>query len=121
MPNPKLRLREQVREVLRFRHASLRTEEAYWHWIKGFLEFHRTEAVVDPLTPALSPKGARGKVWQHPREMHAEEVRAYLSHLAVEKNCAAATQNQALNAIVFLYREVLHVNLGAIGGAESVG
>ena len=118
VPNPKLKLREQVREVLRFRHASLRTEEAYWHWIKGFLEFHRTEAVVDPLTPALSPKGARGKVWRHPREMHAAEVRAYLSHLAVDKNVAAATQNQALNAIVFLYREVLQLELGAIGEIE---
>ena len=97
VPNPKLKLREQVREVLRFRHASLRTEEAYWHWIKGFILFH-------------------GK--RHPREMHAAEVRAYLSHLAVAKDVAAATQNQALNAIVFLYREVLHIELGAIGEIE---
>jgi integron integrase len=97
VPNPKLKLREQLREVLRFRHASLRTEEAYWHWIKGFILFH-------------------GK--RHPREMHAAEVQAYLSHLAVTKNVAAATQNQALNAIVFLYREVLHIELGAIGEIE---
>jgi integrase len=97
IPNPKLRLREQLREVMRFKHFSHRTEEAYWHWIKGFILFH-------------------GK--RHPREMHAAEVRAYLSHLASEKNVAAATQNQALNAIVFLYREVLGLRLGLIGEIE---
>ncbi|HSY19330.1 MAG TPA: integron integrase [Candidatus Acidoferrales bacterium] len=97
LPNPKLKLQEQLREVMRFRHCSPRTEAAYWHWIKGFILFH-------------------GK--RHPREMHAVEVRAYLSHLAVEKNVAAATQNQALNAIVFLYREVLNLELGAIGKIE---
>ena len=97
LPNPKLKLREQLREVVRFRHYSRRTEEVYWHWIKGFILFHEK---------------------RHPREMHALEVRAYLSHLAVEKNVAAATQNQALNAIVFLYRDMLNVELGAIGKIE---
>ncbi|HEV2692631.1 MAG TPA: integron integrase [Verrucomicrobiae bacterium] len=97
LPNPKLKLREQLREVIRFRHGSPRTEEAYWHWIKGFILFHQK---------------------RHPREMQAVEVRAYLSHLAVEKKVAAATQNQALNAIVFLYREVLNLEPGAIGKIE---
>jgi len=97
LPNPKLRLREQLREVMRFKHFSHRTEEAYWHWIKGFILFH-------------------GK--RHPREMHAAEVRVYLSHLASVRDVAAATQSQALNAIVFLYREVLGLKLGQIGEIE---
>lgn len=82
---------------MRFKQFSHRTESSYWHWIKGFILFH-------------------GK--RHPRELHAAEVQAYLSHLAAEKNVAAATQNQALNALVFLYREVLSVELGALGQIE---
>ncbi len=99
VPNPKLRLREQVGEVMRYRHYSLRTEEAYWQWIKRFIFFH-------------------GK--RHPREMAAEEVRAFLSHLASVENVAGATQNQALNALVFLYREVLQQPLGDIGEVDRV-
>ena len=97
LPNPKLRLREQLIEVCRFRQMSHRTEKVYWHWIKGFILFH-------------------GK--RHPREMQAAEVRTYLSHLAVNKDIAAATQRLALNAIVFLYSEVLGVELGLIGEIE---
>ncbi|MFM6410028.1 MAG: site-specific integrase, partial [Microcystis sp.] len=52
---------------------------------------------------------------KHPREMGGEEIRAFLTHLAVDKNVAAATQNQALNAILFLYREVLKIELENIG------
>ncbi|MDD5138955.1 MAG: phage integrase N-terminal SAM-like domain-containing protein [Verrucomicrobiales bacterium] len=74
LPNPKLKLQEQVHEVMRFKHFSHRTESAYWHWIRGFILFHQK---------------------RHPREMQAAEVRAYLSHLAVARNVAAATQNQA--------------------------
>jgi hypothetical protein len=58
VPNPKLRLREQVREVMRYRHNSLRTEEAYWHWIRRYILFH-------------------GK--RHPKDMAAAEVRMFLS------------------------------------------
>ena len=118
LPNPKLKLREQLREVMRFKHFSDRTESAYWHWIKGFMVFCRDHP---HLTPALSPpsEGAeREKRWRHPREMHAAEVRAYLSYLAVERQVAVATQNQALNAIAFLYRDVLGLELGAIGKIE---
>ena len=98
LPNPKLKLREQLAEVCRFRHLSHRTENAYWHWMKGFILFH-------------------GK--RHPREMGAGEVQAYLSHLAVKQNVAVATQRQALNAIVFLYRDVLGLKLGLIGQIEK--
>ena len=99
MPNPKLRLREQVGEVMRYKHYSGRTEEAYWQWIKRFIFFH-------------------GK--RHPREMGAAEVRGFLSHLASAEGLAGATQNQALNALVFLYREVLHQPLGEIGEVDRV-
>jgi Site-specific recombinase XerD len=118
LPNPKLKLREQLREVMRFRHFSHRTESAYWHWIKGFMKFHRGKSDSNARPhPGPLPQGEGGG-WRHPREMHAPEVRSYLSHLAVERNVAAATQRQALNAIVFLYREVLGMELGAIGKIE---
>jgi integron integrase len=93
IPNPKARLREQVREVMRFHHYSFRTEEAYWQWIKRFIFFHNK---------------------RHPREMDGVEVGAFLSHLTVAENAAKATQQQALNAIVFLYREVLLRPLGQL-------
>jgi len=118
VPNPKLKLREQLGEVMRFRHYSHRTESAYWCWIRGFLVFCRGHP---HRTPALSPpsEGAeREKCWRHPQELGTAEVQAYLSHLAAERQVAAATQNQALNAIVFLYREVLGLELGAIGRIE---
>ena len=118
VPNPKLKLREQLGEVMRFRHYSHRTESAYWCWIRGFILFCRDHP---HLTSALSPlsEGAeRVKRWPHPRDLGAAEVQAYLSHLATERQVAAATQNQALNALVFLYREVLGLELGAIGRIE---
>ena len=67
--------------------------------------------------PSLRGSG-EGEAQRHPREMGAAEVQAYLSHLATERQVAAATQNQALNALVFLYREVLGGELGAIGRIE---
>lgn len=93
IPNPKLRLREQVHEVMRFHHYSFRTEETYWQWIRRFIFFH-------------------GK--RHPREMGGVEVGVFLSHLAAKENVAKATQQQALNAIVFLYRDVLLRPLGQL-------
>ena len=81
---PEKRLRDQVRDLARLRHLSLRTEEAYWNWIKRFILFHHK---------------------RHPREMSAEEISEFLTHLAVVGRVAASTQNQALNALVFLYRQ----------------
>jgi len=69
---------------------SYRTEQTYLDWIKRYLLFHQKK---------------------HPREMGEEEIKSFLTHLAVDKNVAAATQNQALNAILFLYREVLKIDL----------
>ena len=114
-PNPKARLHEQVREVLRFHHYSLRTEKAYWQWIRRYLVFCRDHP---HLTPALSPpsEGAeREKRWRHPKEMGAPEVAQFLAHLAVAGNVAASTQNQALNALVFLYEQVVQLPLGDLG------
>jgi len=83
------RLLDQVRELIRTLHYSRRTEEAYVDWIRRFILFH-------------------GK--RHPRDMGKVEIEAFLSHLAVERNVAASTQNQALSALLFLYQRVLDIS-----------
>jgi len=90
----KTKLLDQVRDAIRLRHVSLRTEEAYLGWIRRFILFHHK---------------------RHPNDMGAEEVRAFLSHLAVYAQVAASTQNVALNALLFLYRHVLHQPWPEIG------
>jgi len=102
-PNPKAPLQEQVHEVMRFFHYSQRTEATYWQWITRFLRFHKRLG------------GTGTAAWRHPRELGDAEVAAYLAHLASVQQVAAATQNQALNALVFLYAEVLHQPLGELG------
>lgn len=117
-PNPQRPLREQVREVMRFFHYSQRTEETYWQWIVRYLRFHRRPVASSPrASPSPQPSPPRGEKnsWRHPRELGAAEVAAYLAHLATVGQVAAATQNQALNALVFLYSEVLHQPLGELG------
>lgn len=84
------RLLDQVREIIRIRHYSIRTEQAYLQWIRRFILFNAK---------------------RHPREMGAPELTAFLSHLAIQRNVAASTQNQALHAVLFLYREVLKIDL----------
>lgn len=100
-PNPKAKLKDQFHEVVRFKHLSARSEETYWGWVVRFLKFHRQNGQ-----------------WRHPRELAPVAVSAFLSHLATQRGVAAATQNQALNALVFLYREVLHIHLAEIGAFE---
>jgi integron integrase len=85
-----LTLLERVRDRIRYRHYSLRTERAYEDWIRRYVRFH----------------GRR-----HPRELSAEHVIAFLSSLATQRHVSASTQNQALAAILFLYREVLGIDL----------
>ena len=97
--NPKSKLFDQLREVLRVKHYSLRTEEAYGQWVRRFLKFHRDAA------------GA----WIHPRDLGPADVVAFLNHLANVESVAAGTQNQALNAISFLYTQVLGLELGDLG------
>jgi integron integrase len=89
VPNPKLKLLDQVREVLRLRHYSIRTEQSYCDWIRRYIRFHQMKSRAE-----LSPGEAK--------------VEQFLSDLAVNGRVAAATQNQAFNALLFLYREVLH-------------
>ena len=84
------RLLDQLREQLRIRHYSLRTEDAYVDWVRRFILFH-------------------GK--RHPRDMGAPEVQAFLSHMAVARGVSPSTQNQAKAALLFLYRHALAVDL----------
>jgi len=115
-PNPKAKLRDQVHEVMRFFHYSVRTEETYWQWIVRFLKFYRRKTGEHPTSNIQHPTSSGEQAgWRHPREMGASEVKEFLTHLAVELNVSASTQNQALNALVFLYEEVLHQPLGEIG------
>lgn len=111
--NPKAKLLDQLKEVLRLKHYSLRTEEAYVAWVRRYLVFHRDKG-ADGL--AQGRRGAEaGGGWVHPRDLGAADVVAFLNHLANTENVAAATQNQALNAISFLYAQVLRIDLGDLG------
>jgi integron integrase len=111
LPNPKLKFMEQCREVMRFRHLAARSEQAYLEWIKRFLVFHREKAEM--LKAEMGNGG-----WRHPEDMGEPEVRAFLTHLAVERNVSAGTQNHALNALVFLYRHVLGREFELLEGVE---
>jgi len=80
----------KVRETIRLKHYSKRTEEAYRHWIRQYLRHYKP---------------------RHPREPGASEIEAFLTYLAVEQHVAASTQNQALSALLFLYRKVLQLDM----------
>jgi len=84
------KLLDQVRDAIRLKHYSIRTEQSYVAWIKRYILFHHK---------------------RHPRDMGSAEIEAFLTHLAVKENVAASTQNQALSALLFLYREVLRQDL----------
>jgi integron integrase len=89
------RLLDRVRQALRLRHYSRRTEEAYVAWIRRYIFFHHV---------------------RHPAEMGAAEINAFLTHLAVAGRVSASTQNQAFSALLFLYQQVLEVEPGRIAG-----
>jgi hypothetical protein len=99
IPNPKLRFLDQCREVLRFKQMARRTEESYVDWIRRFIVWAKDHPHLPPALSAPSEGAEREKKWRHPKEMGAPEVRGFLTHLAAERNVAAATQNQALNAL----------------------
>jgi integron integrase len=96
LPNPKGRMREQFHEVARFKHLSPRSEQSYWEWVVRYLKFHRE----------------RAGVWTHPQDLGSTGVTPFLTALAVQ-GVAISTQNQALNALLFLHREVLHLRFEA--------
>ena len=117
LPNPKLKFLDQCREVMRFKQFSRRTEETYLQWIRRFILFHRKPS--PGLAATLSRRTGEGSwIWQHPKDMGEAEVRAFLTDLAVRRGVVAATQNQALNALLFLYREVLGGEMAWVGGFE---
>lgn len=93
----KPKLLEQVRAVIRRKHYSIRTEKVYCDWIKRFILFHKK---------------------RHPADMAEAEMTAFLTHLAVQGNVAASTQNQALSALLFLYKEVLQRKIGWLDKVE---
>lgn len=89
-PLKSVRLLDQVRERIRYKHFSIRTEETYVYWVRGFVKFHRLK---------------------HPKDMGSVEVTQFLSWLAAERGVAPSTHKQALSALLFLYREVLEIDL----------
>jgi len=93
-----MKLADQIREVMRFKHYSLRTEECYVGWYRQFVRFHSM---------------------RHPEQMGAKEVEAFLTHLAVTRGVVAATQNQALNALVFLFKEVLKKEIEGVDAMRA--
>jgi len=88
-PKPK-KLLDRVRDAIRVKHYAYRTEKTYVDWIERFIRFHKL---------------------RHPAEMNTPEIEAFLTHLAVERNVSPSTQNQALSALLFLYRHVLNIEL----------
>lgn len=98
MDRPPKKLLDQVRDTIRVKHYSYRTEESYVYWIRRFILFHRK---------------------RHPRDMGTAEVNRFLTHLAVQERVSASTQNQALSALVFLYRIVLQQELEGINAVRA--
>ncbi len=92
------KLLDQVRDAIRLKHYSYRTEQAYIGWIRRYILFHDK---------------------RHPKDMGGVEVEAFLTHLAVEGRVSASTQNQALNALLFLYRNVLNQELGKLDAVRA--
>jgi site-specific recombinase XerD len=88
------KLLDRLKEALRARHYSPRTENTYCQWVKRFIFFHNV---------------------RHPAEMAEPEINAFLTHLAVKHKISATTQNQALSALLFLYRHVLKKEIGDLG------
>jgi integron integrase len=94
-PGRSNKLLDVVRDQLRTAHYALRTERCYLRWIEQYLRFHR----------------ARFGAWRHPRELGPDDIAAYLTHLAVEQTVSASTQNQAFAALLYLYQQVLQIEL----------
>jgi integron integrase len=95
---PSKKLLDQMRDLLRTQHYSIRTESAYMEWVKRFILFHNK---------------------RHPKDMGNSEIAAFLTDLAVNRNVAASTQNQALSALLFLYRELLHQEVGSVDAVRA--
>jgi len=90
MNKPPKRLLDQTRDILRLKHYFIRTEQSYLSWIKRYIIFHDK---------------------RHPKDMGRPEIEAFLADLVVNGNISASTQNQAFNALLFLYKQVLNINV----------
>ena len=88
-PKPK-KLLDQLRDAIRLKHYSYSAEKTYFHWVRRYILYHNK---------------------RHPAEMGAAEIKAFLTHLAKDEYVSASTQNQALNALLFLYRNILQIEL----------
>jgi len=99
LPGKKPKLLDEVKSILRVKHYSKRTEDVYIKWIKDYIVYHNK---------------------RHPKEMGAEEIKIFINYLANNKHVSASTQNQAINAILFLYREVLKIEIGWIEEIKRV-
>ncbi len=96
-PRPK-KLLDQMRDAIRLEHDAYRTEETYVQWVRRLILFHEK---------------------RHPRELGRAEIEAFLTDLAVQQQVAAATQNQALNAMLFLYRAVLNLEVAEVNAMRA--
>lgn len=97
-PKKSRKLLDQVCDLIRTKHYSLATEKAYISWIKRYIRFHGLK---------------------HPKDMREPEIESFLTHLAVKGHVSASTQNQAFNAILFLYSQVLDIQLGKIDSIRA--
>jgi Phage integrase, N-terminal SAM-like domain/Phage integrase family len=97
LPRPP-KLLDQVRQVMRVRHYAIRTEECYVQWVERYIRFHRL---------------------RHPRDMGVGEIELFLSDLAVAGQVSASTQNQALAALLFLYQEVMRIDVGRLDAVRA--
>lgn len=95
-------LRDDYLARIKSKHYSKNTFEAYWPHVEDFIRWNRL-----------------GKTWRHPKDLGTNEVTAYLTHLAVNRHVSASTQNQALSAILFLYREVLQMELTDVDAVRA--
>jgi integron integrase len=98
MTAPPKKLLDRMRDILRVKHYSIRTEQTYVNWAKRYILFHDK---------------------RHPKDMGSQEIAAFLTHLAVNRNVSASTQNQALCALLFLYNEVLHIDVGSVDAIRA--
>ena len=102
-PLQSTRLLDQMRERIRYMHYSLSTEKIYLYWVRFFIRWH----------------GREGQM-QHPRNIGAPGVEAFLTMLATERKVSASTHNQAPSAVLFLYREVLEIDLPGLNDIRTV-
>jgi integron integrase len=97
-----VKLLDQVRQALRVKHYSYRTEQCYLRWIEQYIRFHK-----------------QGDVWPHPATLGPKQVEQFLTSLATDRHVSASTQNQALGALLFLYEQVLDIKLGPLDAVRA--